>query len=80
MALQVKPQIRIFVNNIKNTNTQAKNNNTSIGHSKFMYTYILRKSCQWSRAGSVAGWLGVMDKPRILTIQGSYSDGQIEDR
>lgn len=58
------------------TNRQRKEK--KIGHSKFMYTYTLRKelSVELTR-----GWLsgeggekrfGQLDKPCIFTIQGSY--------
>lgn len=42
MALQVKPQIEYLLI-ISKIPTNRQKNNTSIGHSKFMYTYILRK-------------------------------------
>lgn len=74
MALEVKPQKkRLSVNNIKNTNKQAKKK--QIGHSKFMYTYTLRKelSVELGRAGEERGErFGQLDKPCIFAIQGSY--------
>ena len=59
-----------FVNNIKNTNKQA-GNNTSIGHSKFMYTYILRKELSVGlEEGRKEENYWAMDKPCIFPIQG----------
>lgn len=76
MALEVKPQKkRLSVNNIKNTNKQAKKKKKQIGHSKFMYTYTLRKelSVESGRAGEERGErFGQLDKPCIFAIQGSY--------
>lgn len=42
MALEVKPPKRFFVNNIKKYQQTGKKIK-QIGHSKFMYTYTLRK-------------------------------------
>jgi len=77
MELEVKPPKRLFVNNIKNTNKQAKKIK-QIGHSKFMYTYTLRKELsvelgrRWVSGEERGERFGQLDKPCVFAIQGSY--------
>ncbi len=82
MALEVKPQKKGYLSIISkiptNRQKKKKKRKKNIGHSKFMYTYTLRKELSvelgrgWVRGKERGERFGQLVKPCIFTIQGSY--------
>lgn len=79
MASEVKPPNGLFVNNIKNTNKQAKKQQAKTDWSEQIYVHIHIKKRAVSGVGEGVGeWgerggrFGQLDKPHIFAIQGSY--------